>query len=162
VGSCWYHVESLLWALLSWTEQQRASIQHPSIQIRANNKERRDVCSYDFFSQPGLMGSKVQWYTPVHDKENGYKRPSFHRRSLLPSIVSTIRLLHSKWANELMIRLQTSCRSHTMSTNGSPPKTCTLAPTGWPVSGSQQRPEDNVGASDNNAGNTPSKVSQLR
>jgi hypothetical protein len=47
-----------------------------------------------------------------------------------------------------------------MSTNGSPPKTTNMAPPGG-LFGSQQRPEDNVGASDNNAGNTPSKDTQF-
>jgi len=47
-----------------------------------------------------------------------------------------------------------------MSTNGSPPNTTNMAPSGG-VFGSQQRPEDNVGASDNNAGNTPSKDTQF-
>ena len=50
--------------------------------------------------------------------------------------------------------------SHTMSTNRSPPKTTNLAPVGA-LFGSQQRPEDNVGAVDNNAGNTPSKDTQF-
>ena len=43
-----------------------------------------------------------------------------------------------------------------MSTNGSPPKTPNMAPTGG-LFGSKQYPDDNVGASDNNAGNTQSK-----
>jgi len=42
------------------------------------------------FSQPGFMGSKAKWNATVGDNEDGYKRPSFHRRSLLPSIFSTI------------------------------------------------------------------------
>jgi len=48
-----------------------------------------------------------------------------------------------------------------MSTNGSPPKKTNMAPPGG-LFGSQQRPEDNVGASVNNAGNTPSKETQFR
>ena len=47
-----------------------------------------------------------------------------------------------------------------MSTNGSPPKTTNMAPTGG-LYGSQQRPDDNVGASYNNPGNTPSKDTQF-
>jgi len=47
-----------------------------------------------------------------------------------------------------------------MSTNGSPPKTTSMAPPGG-LFGSQQRPEDNVGAFDNNAGNTLSKDTQF-
>jgi len=47
-----------------------------------------------------------------------------------------------------------------MLTNGSPPKTTNMAPTSE-LFGSQQRPEDNVGASDNNAGNRPSKDTQF-
>jgi len=47
-----------------------------------------------------------------------------------------------------------------MSTNGSPPKTTNMASTGG-LFGSQQCPEDNVGAWDNNAGNTPSKDTQF-
>ena len=47
-----------------------------------------------------------------------------------------------------------------MSTNGSPPKTTNMAPAGG-LFGSQQRPEDNVGASDYNAGHTPSKDTQF-
>jgi len=50
--------------------------------------------------------------------------------------------------------------SHTMSTNGFPPKTTNMAPPSG-LFGSQQRPDDNVGASDNNAGNTPSKDTQF-
>jgi hypothetical protein len=48
-----------------------------------------------------------------------------------------------------------------MSTNGSPQKTTNMAPSGA-LFGSPQRPENNVGASDNNAGNTPSKDTQFR
>ena len=47
-----------------------------------------------------------------------------------------------------------------MSTNGSPLKATNKAPTSW-LFGSQQRPDDNVGASDNNAGNTQSKDTQF-
>jgi len=50
---------------------------------------------------------------------------------------------------------------HTMSMNGSPPKTTNMAPPGG-LFGSQQCPDDNVGASDNNAGNTPNKDTQFR
>jgi len=48
-----------------------------------------------------------------------------------------------------------------MPTNRSLPKTTIMAPTGW-LFGSQQGPDDNVGASHNNAGNTPSKDTQFR
>jgi len=48
-----------------------------------------------------------------------------------------------------------------MSTNGYPPKTTNMAPTGG-LFGSQQRPDDNVGASDDNAGNTPRIGIQFR
>jgi len=47
-----------------------------------------------------------------------------------------------------------------MSTNGSPQKTTNMAPPGG-LFGSQQRPDDNVEASYNNAGNTPSKDTQF-
>ena len=47
-----------------------------------------------------------------------------------------------------------------MSTNGSPPKTTIMAPTSGLV-GSQQRPDDNVGASDNTGGNSPSKDTEF-
>ena len=47
-----------------------------------------------------------------------------------------------------------------MSKNGSLPKTTIIAPTGG-LLGSHQCPDDNVGAPDNNAGNTPSKDTQL-
>jgi hypothetical protein len=47
-----------------------------------------------------------------------------------------------------------------MSTNGSPPKTANMAPPGG-LFGSQQRPDDNVGASDSHAGNTPNKDTQF-
>jgi len=50
--------------------------------------------------------------------------------------------------------------SHTMSTNGSPPKATIMAPQGG-LFGSQQHPDDNVRASDNNAGNTQSKDTQF-
>jgi len=42
------------------------------------------------FSQPGFLGSKVQWNTTVRDKYDGYIRPSFRRRSLQQSILATI------------------------------------------------------------------------
>jgi len=41
-------------------------------------------------SQPEFMGSKVERNTTVHYKYDGYKRPSFLQRSLLPSIFSTL------------------------------------------------------------------------
>ena len=44
--------------------------------------------------------------------------------------------------------------------NAFPPKTTNMAPSGE-LFGSQHRPEDNVGASDNNAGNTTSKDTQF-
>jgi hypothetical protein len=47
-----------------------------------------------------------------------------------------------------------------MSTNRSPPKTTNMAPTSG-LFGSQRRPDDNVGASENDAGNTPSKDTQF-
>jgi len=47
-----------------------------------------------------------------------------------------------------------------MSTNGSPLKTTNMAPLGG-LFGSQQHPHDNMGASENNAGNTPSKDTQF-
>jgi hypothetical protein len=47
-----------------------------------------------------------------------------------------------------------------MLTNGSPPKTTNMAPSGG-LFGLQQCPDDNVGASDNNARNTPSKDTQF-
>jgi len=50
--------------------------------------------------------------------------------------------------------------SHTMSTNGSPPNPFNMAPSGG-LFGSQQCPDTNVGAANNNAGNTPSKDSQF-
>jgi len=48
-----------------------------------------------------------------------------------------------------------------MSTNGSPPKTTNMAPPGGLFGSQQQRPDDNVGASDYNAGNTPNKDTQF-
>jgi len=51
--------------------------------------------------------------------------------------------------------------SHTMSTNGSPPKTTNMAPPGGLFGSQQQRLHDNVGASDNHAGNTPNKDPQF-
>jgi len=50
--------------------------------------------------------------------------------------------------------------SHTMLTNGSPPKTMLIAPAGG-LFGSQRCPEDNLESSDNNTGNTVSKDTQL-
>jgi len=50
---------------------------------------------------------------------------------------------------------------HTMSTNRSLPKTTNMAPTGG-LFGSQQRPDDNVGASDIDDGNTPSEDTRFR
>jgi len=50
--------------------------------------------------------------------------------------------------------------SHTMSTNGSPPKTTIIAPIGG-LFGSQQHPGDDVGASDNDAWYAPSKDTQF-
>jgi len=61
-----------------------------SIWIRAYNKEGGMHVIMILFSQAGFMGSKVQWNTRVCNKQVGYKRPSFRRRSLLPSIFSTI------------------------------------------------------------------------
>jgi len=54
----------------------------------------------------------------------------------------------------------TICCSHMMSMTASPPKKTNLAPSGWPF-GSQQCAEHNVGASDNYAGNTPSRDTQF-
>jgi len=53
-----YHVKSLLWPLLSCTEQMWASIQNSTISIRAYDKERRDVSDYDFFFSAGFHGIK--------------------------------------------------------------------------------------------------------
>jgi len=64
----------------------------------------------------------------------------------------------TKWIDKLFTTI--FC-SHTMSTNGSPPKTTNIAPSVG-LFGSQQYPEDNVGASDNNTRNTPSKDTQFR
>jgi len=50
--------------------------------------------------------------------------------------------------------------SHMMLTNGSPLKPTNMSPTGG-LFGSQPHWENNVGASDNNAGNTPSKVTHF-
>jgi len=50
--------------------------------------------------------------------------------------------------------------SHSMSTYRSPPKTSNMAPPGG-LFASQQHPDDNVGASDNHAGNTPNKDTQF-
>jgi hypothetical protein len=48
-----------------------------------------------------------------------------------------------------------------MSKIGSPPKTTNMAPLGGLFSSQQQRPDDNVGASDINDGNTPNKDTQF-
>jgi len=48
-----------------------------------------------------------------------------------------------------------------MSTNGSPRKTINMAPTGGLLGSQQQRSDDIVGASNNNAWNTPSKDTQF-
>jgi len=63
----------------------------------------------------------------------------------------------TKWIENLFT---TMLCSHTMLMNGSPPKTTDMAPMGG-LFGSQQRPNDNVGASDNDARNTASKVNQF-
>jgi len=56
------------------------------------------------FSQPGFMGSKMKWNTTVHDKENGYKRPSFRRSLLLPLLFSTIhRFIRNRQLNRLFV-----------------------------------------------------------
>jgi len=91
------------------------------------------------FSQLGLIGSKVQWNTTVCDKQDGYERPPFCRRSLLPSIFSSIFHFIRGIANGIDNLLNTIFCSHMMSTNGSPLKTINLAPTGR-LSGSAQRP----------------------
>jgi hypothetical protein len=70
-------------------------------------------------------------------------------------------LLHSKSPIALTICLRPSLGSHTMSMNGPPQKTTNMARPGG-LFGSQQRPDDNVEASYNNAGNTPSKDTQFR
>jgi len=49
---------------------------------------------------------------------------------------------------------------HTMLTNGSPPKTANMAPPGG-LFGSQHRPDDNVGASNDHSGSTPNKDTQF-
>jgi len=48
-----------------WTEQRWASIQDPTIPIGAYNKERREVCDYDFFFSAGFHGIKgeVQYHS---------------------------------------------------------------------------------------------------
>jgi hypothetical protein len=51
--------------------------------------------------------------------------------------------------------------SHVMSTSGYPPKTTNMAPPGGLFGSQQQHPADNVGESDNNAGNTPNKETQF-
>jgi len=57
--------------------------------------------------------------------------------------------------------VQTILCSHMMSTNGSPPKTTNMAPPGGLFGWQQQRPDVNVRASDNNAGNEPNKDIQF-
>ena len=42
------------------------------------------------YSLLGLMGSQAKWNTILHDNDDGYKRPSFRWKSLLPSILSII------------------------------------------------------------------------
>jgi len=102
------------------------------------------------------------------------------RRSETPQFVTTrmdIRGLHSaeghcyhqysqpystsfEITNWIEYLITTIFFSHTISTNGSPPKTTNLAPTGG-LFRSQQCPDDNVGASDYNAGNTRSRDTQF-
>jgi len=62
-------------------------------------KKGRMCVIVNSFSQLGFMGSKVQWHTLVHNKEDGYKRPSFRRRSLLPPLFSLI--LRFIWNHQL-------------------------------------------------------------
>jgi len=129
-------------------------------QLEYLTKKERTCVIMIPFSQSGFMGSKVQWNTTDCDRYDAYKRPSFHRRSLWPSIFSN--LLHfireiTNWIHNLFSTL--FC-SHMMLTNGSPQKATYMAPTGG-LFGSQHRPEDNGGASDSNAENTPSKDSQF-
>jgi len=107
------------------------------------------------FSQQGFMGSKAKWITTVCDNQDAHKRPSFRRRSLLPSIFSNYSASF-EITNWIDYWITTIFCSHTMSTNRSPPKTTSMAPTGG-LFGSQQHPDDNVGASYNNARNIPSK-----
>jgi len=51
--------------------------------------------------------------------------------------------------------------SHTMLTTGSPLKPTNMAAPGW-LFGSQQCPDNHVGSSDDNAGNSPNKDTQFR
>jgi len=63
----------------------------------------------------------------------------------------------TNWIDNL---ITTILSSHTMLTNGSPLKTTNMAPPGG-LFASEQRSDDNVGASDDNAGNTPNKDTQF-
>jgi len=63
----------------------------------------------------------------------------------------------TSWIDNLFT---TIFHSHMMSMNGSPLKSTNMAPTGG-LFGLQQCPEGNVEASDNHAGNTPSKDTQF-
>jgi len=69
-------------------------------------------------------------------------------------------LLHSKSTIEFIMYSPAASCSHMMSTNWSPPKTTNMAPKGE-LFASQQCPDENVGASDDIAGNTPSKDTEF-
>jgi len=112
------------------------------------------------FSQPGFMGSTVLWNTSM------WQRRCIKEAFIPRKVTATFNILkctplHSNSPIQLIICLLPPFCSHTMLTNWSPPKTTNMAPTGA-LFGSQQRPDDNVGDSDNNAGNTPSKDTQFR
>jgi len=105
------------------------------------------------------MRSKVQWNT------SRWPRRWIDEAFIQPMVTATSNILnytplHSKSPIALTICLWPSFCSLTMSTNGSPQKTPNTAPPGG-LFGSQQHPDDNVEASYNNAGNTPSKDTQF-
>jgi len=117
-------------------------------------KDRMGVIMISF-SQPGFMdqrcGETPQFVTNRMDIRGHHsaKGHCYLQYSHLYSASFEI----TNWIDNLFTTI--FC-SHTMSTNRSPPKTTNMAPPGG-LFGSQQHPDDNVGASDNNAGNTPSK-----
>jgi hypothetical protein len=110
------------------------------------------------FSQPGVMGLQVYWATTVHDKEDGYKRPPFRWRSLLPPISSTIhRFIQNhelNWQYLYHDPFLTYNVDEQISTKDNQYGCTRCGVT------SHQRPEDTFRASHNYAGNTLSRDTQ--
>jgi len=93
-SSCWLPRDIMLYPLYNLYnhEQNKGELLSKNLvyEFEHITKKGRICVIMISFLQGGFMGSKVQWNTTVHDKEDGYKRSSFRLRSLLPPNFSTI------------------------------------------------------------------------